>query len=199
MESGERRRRIAISEASDKLWRGEITRSAFLRVCAGAGIGLAGLGLSRPRRATAAPPPTQQISATAGPSSAIEPSSDQHTFLRDVGRTFAGQTVHVVTEDTPPSLATLEIMQQEFMPLTGINVLWEILPLDRVLAKVSADTARQAGTNDIFYLDQAWVGRFANDTVPVRELLARKELAYPHYNFDDILPALVEHVASYDG
>ena len=33
----------------------EMTRSAFLRVCAGAGIGLAGLGLGRPRRATAAP------------------------------------------------------------------------------------------------------------------------------------------------
>ena len=176
MESGERRRRIAISEASDKLWRGEMTRSAFLRVCAGAGIGLAGLGLGRPRRATAAPPTIQDIRATAGPSSAIEPSSDQHKFLRDVGRTFSGQTVRVVTEDTPPSLATREIMKHEFMPLTGINVEWELLPLDRVLAKVSADTARRAGTNDVFYLDQAWVGRFANDTVPVQKLLARKDL-----------------------
>src|SRR5207244_7854098 len=159
MESGERRRRIAISEASDKLWSGVITRSAFLRVCAGAGIGLAGLGLSWPRRATAAAPTTQQIRATAGPSSAIEPSSDQHTFLRDVGRTFAGQTVHVVTEDTPPSLATREIMKHEFIPLTGIDVVWELLPLDRVLSKVSADAARRADTNDIFYLDQAWVGQ----------------------------------------
>jgi len=63
--------------------------------------------------------------------------------------------VRVVTEDTPPSLATREIMKHEFMPLTGINVVWELLPLDRVLAKVSADTARRAGTNDVFYLDQA--------------------------------------------
>src|SRR5436190_21990958 len=144
MESGERRRRIAISEASGKLWRGEITRSAFLRVCAGAGIGLAGLGLSRPRRATAAPPTIQYIRATAGPSSAIEPSSDQHKFLRDVGRTFSGQTVRVVTEDTPPSLATREIMKHDFIPLTGINVVWALLALARVLAKVSADTARRA-------------------------------------------------------
>ena len=43
MESAERRRRIAIAEASDKLWNGEISRSAFLHVCARAGIGLAGL------------------------------------------------------------------------------------------------------------------------------------------------------------
>ncbi len=199
MDLVETQRRLAIAAASEKLWHGEITRSAFLRICASAGIGLAGLGLSKPRRATAAAPTTQQIRATAGPSSAIDPASDQHKFLRDVGRTFAGQTVHVVTEDTPPSLATLGIIQQEFMPLTGIHVVWELLPLDRVLAKVSADTARGTGANDIFYLDQAWVGRFANDTVPVRELLAKQELAYPHYDFDDILPALVEHIASYDG
>jgi len=50
MESAERRRLIAIAEASDKLWNGEITRSAFLQVCARAGIGLAGLAaLSSPR------------------------------------------------------------------------------------------------------------------------------------------------------
>jgi hypothetical protein len=199
MDSGERRRRTAISEASDKFSRGEITRSAFLRVCAGAGVGLAGLGLSRPRRATAAPPTIQDIRATAGASSAIEPPSDQHKFLRDVGRTFSGQTVRVVTEDTPPSLATREIMKQEFMPLTGINVVWELLPLDRVLAKVSADTARRVGTNDVFYLDQAWVGRFVNDTVPVQTLLAKKDLLYPSYDFADFLPSLVRHIASYKG
>src|SRR5207245_9986498 len=73
------------------------------------------------------------------------------------------------------------------------------MPHDRVLAKVNPDTARRAGTNDIFYLDQAWVGRLAHDTVPVQKLLARKDLAYPGYDFDDILPALVRHIASYDG
>src|SRR6267378_3084921 len=34
MESAERRRRIAIAAASDRLWNGEISRSAFLRICA---------------------------------------------------------------------------------------------------------------------------------------------------------------------
>src|SRR2546428_13209135 len=113
MEWGERRRRIAISEASDKLWSGVITRSAFLRVCAGAGIGLAGLGLSRPGRATAAPPTIQDIRETAGPSSAIDPSSDQHKFRRDGGRTFSGQTVRVVTEGTPHPQPTREIMKHD--------------------------------------------------------------------------------------
>jgi multiple sugar transport system substrate-binding protein len=191
--------RLAIAAASDQFWNGEITRADFLRVCGNAGIGLTGLSLSKPRRVNAGTPTIPQIRSTADASSAIEPSSDQQKFLRDVGRAFARQTVHVVTEDTPPSLATREIMKQEFMPHTGIHVEWELLPLDRVLAKVSADTARQAGANDIFYLDQAWVGRFVNDTVPVKELLAKQELAYPGYDFDDILPSLVEHIASYNG
>src|SRR5712691_12709901 len=85
MDPVETQRRLAIAEASDKLWHGEITRSAFLRVCASAGMGLAVCSLSRPRRAIAGTPTTQQISVTAGPNSAIEPSSDQQTFLRDVG------------------------------------------------------------------------------------------------------------------
>src|SRR5439155_25055558 len=98
MESAERRRRIAIAEASDKLWNGEINRSAFLQICARAGIGLAGLAtLSSPRRATAGSPTVQEIRVSAGPSSAIDPSSDQHRFIRDACRTLYGQMVHVVT------------------------------------------------------------------------------------------------------
>ena len=43
--------------------------------------------------------------------------------------------------------------------LTGITVNWEVVPLDQVLAKVSQDAATQAGANDIYYFDQAWVGQ----------------------------------------
>jgi hypothetical protein len=102
----ETQRSLAIAAASDKLWNGEITRVDFLRACTSARLGLAGLGLSRPQRAPAGTPTTHQITATAGPNSALEPSSDQQKLLRDVGRTFAGQTLHVVTEAPPPSLAT---------------------------------------------------------------------------------------------
>jgi multiple sugar transport system substrate-binding protein len=200
MEPIEAQRRLAVARASDELWHGEMTRAEFLRVCARAGLAVAGLALTRPRRAAAATPPTaEQILATAGPNSAIEPSSDQHRFLKDVGRTFAGRTVRVVTEDTPPSVATREIMRQEFLPITGIDVVWELQPLHRILAMISADTAMKAGATDVFYLDQAWVGRFVDDTVPVKDLLAKRDLAYPAYDFDDILPPLVEQLASYKG
>jgi multiple sugar transport system substrate-binding protein len=200
MHDVDRRQRLAIAEASDELSRGHITRKDFLRLCARVGIGIAGFRHAGGRAARAGSPPTAtQIRDTAGPKSAIDPSTRQQQFLRDVGKAFAGKTLRVVTEDTPPSKATREIMRQEFMPLTGIDVIWELLPLDRVLAKISADTARRAGTHDILYFDQAWVGRFANDTVPVDELLAKPDLAYPDYDHGDILPTLMEHVASYKG
>src|SRR5438445_11801461 len=105
MESSERRRRIAIAEASDKLWNGEITRSAFLQICARAGIGLARPAtLSTPRRATAGPPTVQEIRATAGPSSAIERPCGQHSFLCDAGRTLSGTTGHARTDAMRPSV-----------------------------------------------------------------------------------------------
>ncbi len=177
-----------------------LMRREFLRLCARAGFGFGALGaasaFARPRLL---PPDNGAILRTAGPQSAIEAHTDQQKFLKDVGRTFAGTTLHVLTEDTPPCVATRQIMRQEFTPLTGINVEWEQLPLDRVLAKVIADTSLGLGKHDIFYWDQAWIGRFVNDSIDPRELLAKADLAYPGYDFDDILPPLVKHVASYEG
>jgi len=87
----------------------------------------------------------------------------------------------------------------EFIPVTGIKVEWESLTLDRVLAKIVSDTTQKAGYHDVFYLDQAWIARFFRDCVGPPALLAQKDLAYPDYDFDDFLPPLVAHVASYNG
>lgn len=194
----DRQQRLAVARAAEKLRRGRITRRQFLRLCARAGFGFSSLfflGSCSPART----PTPEEVASTMGPQSAGQPRTDQRAFLQDVGSAFAGTTLHIVSEDTPPSKATREIMQEEFIPLTGIEVVWEQLPLDRVLAKINADTARQAGTLDIFYWDQAWIGRFINDGVDPRELLDQADLAYPDYNFDDFLAPLIENVASYQG
>lgn len=194
----DRQQRLAVAGAAEKLYRGRMSRRQFLRLCAKAGFGFSSLyflGACSPSRT----PTPEEVAATMGPESAGEPRTDQQRFLKEVGGAFAGTTLRIVGEDTPPSKATSEIMQEEFIPLTGINVEWEQLPLDRVLAKISADTARQAGTHDIFYWDGAWIGRFVNDAVDPRELLKKTDLAYPDYDFDDFLPPLVEHIASYQG
>lgn len=200
MNDTDRQQRLAVSKAESQFRRGLLTRREFLRLCAQAGLGFSSLYfLNACMRPRTTPPTPAHVLSTAGAESAIEPSSDQQKFLKDMRQTFAGTTLHVLTEDTPPSVAIREIMKQEFSPLTGISVEWEQLPLDRVLAKVSADTALAAGNHDIFYWDQAWVGRFVNDAVDPRELMARSDLAYPGFDFNDFLPPLVEHVASYQG
>jgi multiple sugar transport system substrate-binding protein len=113
-----------------------------------------------------------------------------------VGRS-KGTTIKVVTENTPPGTAISTLMEEQFIPVTGINVEWEVVPLDQVLSKVSVDAAQKLGQNDIYYIDQAWVGRFINDTFDPRELLEQKpDLAYPNYNFADLLEPLVKHIAS---
>jgi multiple sugar transport system substrate-binding protein len=202
MTDNDRQRCLAVLKAQAQLRRGFLTRREFLRICAGAGvgIGLGGLCLPRARAQIPKPPPTaERVASTLGPASAAGSWTDQQKFLRDIGKSFGGTTLHVLSEDTPPSVATREIMKQEFIPLTGIRVEWEQLPLDQVLAKVIADTALSAGKHDIFYWDQAWIGRFVNEAVDIRQLLAKPDLAYPGFDFDDFLPPLVQHVASYKG
>jgi multiple sugar transport system substrate-binding protein len=200
MNEKDRQQRVALMAAEAEFGRGAITRRKFLDRCAQAGFAFSSLYFSGAfARAFGATPTSTGILSTVGAVSAIEPSSDQQKYLKGMRKTFAGTTLHVLTEDTPPSAATRQIMKQEFTPLTGINVEWEQLPLDRVLAKVIADTALAAGKHDIFYWDQAWIGRFVDDAIDPRELLAKPDLAYPGYNFDDFLPPLVKHVASYKG
>lgn len=200
MTENDYQRCLAVLKAHTRFRNGTLTRRAFLRLCAGAGISLSGLWLASARAQTPKRPPTAtRVADTLGPASAAEPLTDQQKFLSDMRKSFDGTTLCVLSEDTPPSVATREIMKQEFIPLTGINVEWEQLPLDQVLVKVITDTALAAGKHDIFYWDQAWIGRFVNDAVDPRELLAKPDLAYPGFDFKDFLPPLVEHVASYKG
>ncbi|GEJ58792.1 ABC transporter substrate-binding protein [Anaeromyxobacter diazotrophicus] len=192
------RARLAVAEAAREVERGRMGRRQFLTLCARAGFAFGAASPFACRSRTGTAPDAGAVRATAGAGSALEPGA-QRQFLTEVGRSFAGTTLRVVTEDTPPSVATREIMKEEFEQLTGIHVVWEQLPLYRALATISADTARRAGTHDVFYLDQGWLGRFVDDTLDHRALLARTDLAYPDYRFDDILPTLVDGVATYRG
>lgn len=199
MDERDRLQRLAIAEAIEKARCGRMRRRDFLRICAQTGFGVSGLGAMTGCHRSSSPPAPEAVDASVGPRSAIDPHTEQHRFLKEVGRRFAGTTLRVVGEDTPPTHATIEIMKQEFVAVTGINVDWEQLPLDRVLAKVAADTGRKVGAFDIFYWDHGWLGRFAGDAIDPRTLLSRADLAYPEYAFDDFLPPLVEKIASYQG
>ena len=62
-------------------------------------------------------------------------------YLTDVGGQFKGATIKVVSEETPPSRAIINLKKAMFEDITGITVNWEVVPLDQVLAKVSQDAA----------------------------------------------------------
>lgn len=189
-ETTDYRDKTAIHRAVTAYRQGRLSRRSLMQVFAGAGVGLA-LGRPGPRRATASP-----AALAIGQDSPVPQEVGQ--YLQDVGRQFEGTTIKVVSEETPPSRAIINLMEEQFIKPTGIQVNWEVVPLDQVLAKVSQDAAGRLGSNDIYYLDQAWVGRFINDTLDPRELLESKpDLAYPNYNIDDFLEPLVRHIATY--
>ncbi|MDJ0784098.1 MAG: extracellular solute-binding protein [Desulfosarcinaceae bacterium] len=175
---------------------GKIDRRSFLRLCAAAGVGFSSpyfqLSCSGDQLSH-----EEDKADALGPKSAGLLRTDQNLFLQDIGKRFSNLTLRVISEDTPPSKATIKLMREEFSPVTGVEVEWELLPLDRVLAKIGADIGRRAGTHDVFYMDQAWIGRFYNDCISPLELMEKKDVAYPDYRFNDILPAIVKHVSTY--
>lgn len=183
------RDKMAIARAIGDYRSGRINRRTMLKALGAAGVALSSSPL-RGSRAWAMP-------ALQTPIAEQQPEEIQK-YLEDVGKQFSGATIKVVSEETPPSRAIINLKKTLFEDVTGITVNWEVVPLDQVLAKVSQDAATQAGANDIYYLDQAWVGRFIKDTFDPRELLQSKpDLAMPNYNIDDFLPTLVKHIATY--
>ncbi len=188
-ETTDSRDKQAIADALTAYRRGRIGRRTMLKTLAAAGVALG--GAPHARRAAAAPRAPAADITTDQPEEMV-------AWLRDVGGQFEGSTIKVVSEETPPSRAIINLKAENFEAITGITVDWEVVPLDQVLAKVSQDAATRAGANDIYYLDQAWVGRFINDTVDPRERLeSQPDLAMPDYNIDDFLEPLVRQIASY--
>jgi multiple sugar transport system substrate-binding protein len=191
-ETRDYRDKMAISNAISSYYAGKVSRRTMLKTLGAAGVGFSSAGLMRGQRSYAAP-----LRQDAAPVEAAQP-EEITAWLKDVGAQFKGQSIKVVSEETPPGRAIINLKKEFFEDLTGITVDWEVVPLDQVLAKVSQDAAAQLGANDIYYFDQAWVGRFINDTFDPRELFEQKpDLAMPNYDIDDFLPSLTKHIAMY--
>src|SRR4051794_19682013 len=201
----ERQRRVYVAKTAEELRVGAIDRRQFIRAA-----GLAGFGIASPKYLSGFTPPHPQAPVAGKPAGSADGDpadpggqTPQQRFLKEVGGRFKGTKIRIVSENTAPSLIISKMMKEEFTPLTGIEVDWEIVPLDQVLAKTVQDTLTGAsgnkGRNDIYYWDQAWLARFANDSIHLDELQAKKDLAYPDYQFNDFIPQLVDATASYRG
>lgn len=188
-------RRLAVAQLVRQFRKGYMSRRDFMK-----SAGLAGFGFSSARFLSGCRPrPRPPFSQTVIPDAIELITDDQQHFLKDIGKALKDKTLRIITEDTPSCQAIWTLAQETFIPLTGIQVEWDLLPLDRVLSRITQDTARQAGIHDIFYIDQAWIGQFINDSINPRSLLDNADLAYPGYDFDDLLKPLLENIASYQG
>jgi len=187
--------RLAIAKAVRQFRQGKMKRRDFLRFASLAGFGFSSAhflsGCNQRWLGRSSQTPTAEAPDLF--------TADQQQFLKEVGKSLKGITLRIVTENTPSSQVIWKLAQEKFIPMTGIQVQWDLLPLDRVLARITQDTARQAGVHDIFYIDQAWIGRFINYSVNPKTLLENPDLAYPGYDFDDLLVPLLDNVASYKG
>lgn len=200
MNERDRKQRLYVAEQGKKLAKGQISRREFLRRAGIAGFGVSAAGLMR-METHGKRPIARPMAQTEG----ALLSDEQIAWLREVGGRFSGTTVRISSESTAPSqiisaLATDADNPNSFTNLTGIEVVWEQIPLDQVLSKLVQDTATQSAQNDIYYMDQAWVGRFVNDTIdPSTRLADGSDLNMPDFNFDDFVPELLPALASYQG
>ncbi len=188
MKDDDRKRYLA--SVTDRFAKGQMGRRQFLK--ASAALGLAGLGTSMVGRPSG-------LFTPAYAQDTLKPSEDVMAWLRDVGKPFAGTTLKMATESTPPSNAINSQLKQYFEEATGIKVEIEVLPLEQVLQKLTLDVASSLGTYDLYYIDQSWAASFSRDVFDPREQYASNAaLAMPNYNMDDFLPALVDGIAMYD-
>jgi multiple sugar transport system substrate-binding protein len=184
-------RKRYLASLTDKLVKGEMGRRDFLRAAGMLGLGAGALGTGMVR------PPFLGLSK-AHAQEALKPSEEVMAWLSDVGKPFAGTTLRLATESTPPSNAINSQLKQYFEEATGIKVEIEVLPLEQVLQKLTLDVASSLGTYDLYYIDQSWAASFSQDVFDPREQYENAELAMPNYNMDDFLPALVDGIAKYE-
>jgi len=169
-------------------------RRTFLRSAGKLGLGAGALGLMQSM------PGGRGGFIPAARAQDIEQDADMMAWLREVGKPFAGQTIRLATESTPPSNAINSALKPFFEEATGIKVEIEVLPLEQVLQKLTLDVASGLGTYDLYYIDQSWMASFAGDVVDPREKYAASaDLAMPNYDIEGFLPSLVDGISMYDG
>lgn len=187
-------RKAHLAAVTDRFVRGRMGRREFLGAAArlGLGAGAFGLGLGGGRRPFGLVPPAMAQDA-------LKPDPEILAWLKDVAKPFAGVTLKLATESTPPSNAIASQLKPYFEEATGIKVEIEVLPLEQVLQKLTLDAASGLGSYDLYYIDQSWAASFSRDVFDPREQYQDKtDLAMPNYNLDDFLPALVDGIAKYE-
>jgi len=189
MQDQDRKRYIA--NLTDRYVKRRISRRDFMRSAGqlGLGLGAFGLGMSRPFGGHFFP---------AANAAELRPSAETLAWVKEVSKPFAGTTLKLATESTPPSNAINSQLKPFFEEASGMKVEIEVLPLEQVLQKMTLDIASQLGTYDLYYIDQSWAASVSRDVFDPREQISAKpDLAMPGYDIDGFMPALVDGICKY--
>jgi multiple sugar transport system substrate-binding protein len=185
-------RKLYLASLTDAYVKRRIDRRSFLRRAGqlGLGLGAFGLGVTRPFGGHFKP---------VAHAAELRPDPEVLAWVKEVSKPFAGTTLKLATESTPPSNALNSQLKQYFEEASGMKVEIEVLPLEQVLQKLTLDIASQLGTYDLYYIDQSWAASVSRDVFDPREQYAAKpDLAMPDYNMADFLPALVDGIAKFE-
>ncbi|MBM7068683.1 ABC transporter substrate-binding protein [Actibacterium sp. 188UL27-1] len=175
----------------DKYVKGKISRRNFLRSTGQLGLALGAFGAGMNMG------PRGLIGGNRALAQGLEPDAEMLAWVKEVSKPFAGQTIRLATEATPPSNALNNTLKKYFEEASGIKVEIEILPLEQVLQKMTLDIASQLGTYDLYYIDQSWAAFVSEDVHDPREQMENADLAMPGYDMDDFLEPLVDGIARY--
>lgn len=173
-----------------------VERRKFLgQVAAGsAGFLLAGCG--KGNRTSRADGPG---AGNSGPGTERATSEEIQRFLQEFSKTTSTGKLRILSENTPPSVASRRLALAEFQQLTGIELEWELKPLEDVRARMLVDFAQKRGNYDLVYVDQSWLGEQSPHLVRLDDWIEKQSLAIPDWDPDDFLRPLVEATASYRG
>lgn len=160
--------------------RNRLGRRAFLQLCGALGLGSAGAVLFGRDLLHA-------------PSTSL--ADQQRHTLGELGQQVAGTTVGVASKRNALSQAIAALAQAEFVPLTGVELRWDMLPLEQLLDAAAREAEEQAGTYDALIWDQAWLGALAPHAHDLRPLLHQAPWALPGYDYEDFLPPLRARLA----
>jgi multiple sugar transport system substrate-binding protein len=188
-------RKTFLVDACNDLTEGRLSRRAFLRKLATAGVGLSAFGSSW----LGGGRPVGRLTDL-GTDLAQAQDGDMIAWLNDVGRPYSGAKIRFASEATPPAIVVNQLVKDEFTKATGIKVEVEIVPLEQVFAKATQDVQGQLGAYDLYDLDQSWMANFAPDLVDPRAYYdENKALAMPGFDWDDIPKPLVDGIVTVEG
>ncbi len=138
----EKDRKSYLATITDRFVSGQMDRRSFLSAASKLGLGATALGMGMGSR------PFVMNKALA--QEQMQPSAEVISWLKEVGKPFAGTTLKLATESTPPSNAINSQLKKYFEEATGIKVEIEVLPLEQVLQKLTLDVASSLGTYDLY-------------------------------------------------